>query len=312
MDLENWMGCIKEEIKDKKLSEIVIPGSHDSGSYCINRKSKRTYLLPNLFCLNPVVDRVGSVWSRTQDYSIADQLRLGVRYIDLRVFLDSNTNTKYLVHGFEAGELLVELESVAEFVENHPEEIVILDMNHIYKCADCNICSMLVKVEEMFGDKLCPPPPQDASVQTYGEMIQSGKRVIIALTEEPEMFTSTYKHSEVKCQFDWVWSSESHVVSPWADTTDVSYLKDFLEITMSRERAPDSLHVAQTILTPKTGDTLHGIYKSPRNLKQMADLLTPHLPAWFEDFQKRLKLNIAIVDFLTPSLINLLVNLNLS
>ena len=40
MDLENWMGCIKEEIKDKKLSEIVIPGSHDSGSYCINRKSK--------------------------------------------------------------------------------------------------------------------------------------------------------------------------------------------------------------------------------------------------------------------------------
>ena len=44
----------------------------------------------------------------------------------------------------------------------------------------------------------------------------------------------------------------------------------------------------------------------------MADLLTPHLPAWFEDFQKRLNLNIAIVDFLTPSLINLLVNLNLS
>ena len=63
-------------------------------------------------------------------------------------------------------------------------------------------------------------------------MIQSGKRVIIALTEEPEMFTSTYKHSEVKCQFDWVWSSESHVVSPWADTTDVSYLKDFLEVLL--------------------------------------------------------------------------------
>ena len=40
MDLENWMGCIKDTIEDKKLSEIVIPGSHDSASYCINYWSK--------------------------------------------------------------------------------------------------------------------------------------------------------------------------------------------------------------------------------------------------------------------------------
>ena len=118
MDLENWVGCMQDKIKDKKLSEIVIPGTHDSGSYCINRKSRfvlilnivfelsyaddfvppnlrcflhfyknktlilgsnikflslirRTYLLPNLYCLNPVVDVVGAVWSRTQDFSIA-------------------------------------------------------------------------------------------------------------------------------------------------------------------------------------------------------------------------------------------------
>ena len=49
------------------------------------------------------------------------------------MFLDCDTNIKYLVHGFEAGELLKELEGVVKFVENHPGEIVILDMNHIYK-----------------------------------------------------------------------------------------------------------------------------------------------------------------------------------
>jgi hypothetical protein len=52
------------------------------------------------------------------------------------VFLDHDTNTKYLVHGFEAGELFTELESVQEFVETHPSEIVILDMNHIYKSVE--------------------------------------------------------------------------------------------------------------------------------------------------------------------------------
>ena len=40
MDLANWMDDMKEEIKDKNLNEIVIPGSHDSGTYCINSKSK--------------------------------------------------------------------------------------------------------------------------------------------------------------------------------------------------------------------------------------------------------------------------------
>ena len=66
---------------------------------------------------------------------------------------------------------------------------------------------------------------------TYGEMIQSGKRVIVAVTEKPEMFMSQYRHSSLKCHFSWVWSSETHVVSPWANTTDVSTLKAYLEVS---------------------------------------------------------------------------------
>jgi hypothetical protein len=61
-------------------------------------------------------------------------------------------------------------------------------------------------------------------------MVESGKRVIVAVTEYPEMFTSSYRPPDLKCQFDWVWSSEVNVVSPWANTTDVTYLKDFLEV----------------------------------------------------------------------------------
>ena len=36
----NWMGDMKDCIWNKKLNEIVIPGTHDSGTYCINKKSK--------------------------------------------------------------------------------------------------------------------------------------------------------------------------------------------------------------------------------------------------------------------------------
>ena len=56
-----------------------------------------------------------------------------MRYIDLRAYLNETDNEMYLVHGFEAGELMKELEGVAEFMKSHRSEVVILDMNHIYK-----------------------------------------------------------------------------------------------------------------------------------------------------------------------------------
>ena len=64
---------------------------------------------------------------------LQEQLNIGVRYVDLRVFWDSETDIKYLIHGFEGAELLKELADIAQLVTKHPGEIVILDMNHIYK-----------------------------------------------------------------------------------------------------------------------------------------------------------------------------------
>ena len=68
---------------------------------------------------------------------------------------------------------------------------------------------------------------------TYQELIDSGRRVIVAVTEEPEQFTSFYSHCELQCKFDWMWSSERHVVSPWGNTTCVLQLRKFLEVSRS-------------------------------------------------------------------------------
>ena len=69
----------------------------------------------------------------SQIHRFQEQLERGVRYIDLRAYLNETDNKLYLVHGFEAGELMKELEGVAEFMKSHKNEVVILDMNHIYK-----------------------------------------------------------------------------------------------------------------------------------------------------------------------------------
>lgn len=312
MDLENWMGSLKNVIWNKKLSSIVIPGTHDSGTYCINSNSKRTKLLPDLQCLNPLVGLVGAPWARTQQFSIADQLLYGVRYLDLRVLLDSDDGNMYLVHSFEGGEFWKELEGVSEFVQNHPAEVLILDMNHIYYCNESDMQGMLTKVETMFGSKLCSPPLPGSSVKTYGEMIDSNQTVIVAITEYPEQDNSKYVYKDLKNRFSWLWGSEANVVSPWGNSDDVNQLQENLKKSMAEPRTPDSVHVTQTILTPQTKDVVIGLFEDPSNLEQLAEILNPHLPDWFQEFKKDYNLNIAIVDFLTPTLINQLVNLNLA
>jgi len=61
---EHWMKDNWDYIKDKKLVELVIPGTHDSGTNDLG------------------VDGAGT--ARTQTKSIADQLKDGIRYFDLR------------------------------------------------------------------------------------------------------------------------------------------------------------------------------------------------------------------------------------
>ncbi|CAC5886108.1 Phosphatidylinositol-specific phospholipase C [Staphylococcus aureus] len=59
---ENWMSKLDD---GKHLTEINIPGSHDSGSFTLK-------------------DPVKSVWAKTQDKDYLTQMKSGVRFFDIR------------------------------------------------------------------------------------------------------------------------------------------------------------------------------------------------------------------------------------
>ncbi|MDD6603779.1 MAG: phosphatidylinositol-specific phospholipase C domain-containing protein [Eubacteriales bacterium] len=62
----NWMSGIKD---DTYLSDISIPGTHDSGTR--------------------IVDNISTTWAKCQSLSIAEQLNIGVRYLDMRLAYDT-------------------------------------------------------------------------------------------------------------------------------------------------------------------------------------------------------------------------------
>src|SRR5437868_3354863 len=64
LGLENWMSNNAERLKDKKLIEVRLPGTHHSGSFSITT--------------------LGWQFSVCQNTRIEPQLRGGVRFLDLR------------------------------------------------------------------------------------------------------------------------------------------------------------------------------------------------------------------------------------
>lgn len=112
----DWMSSMRDEIQDRKLRNLCIPGTHDSGTY------------------DPV-SPIGEPWVRTQDQSIPQQLADGIRFLDIRIGYYPDTEKKYseafwLVHAdwstwTKLGDLL---DAVGSFLHDH-DEILLLNFH---------------------------------------------------------------------------------------------------------------------------------------------------------------------------------------
>ena len=104
--LTDWMAALPDS---RSLAEITIPGTHDSGA-TVN-------LLGGLF-----------VQSKCQNLSIADQLNSGVRFLDIRLKLESGKLNVY--HGIVSQNLNLDqvLSDCKAFLAAHPGETILLSI----------------------------------------------------------------------------------------------------------------------------------------------------------------------------------------
>lgn len=116
-----WMGGIWDNIQNKRLDQLVIPGSHDSGTGFMD-------------------SRYGTNTARTQTGSIATQLRDGIRYLDFRVKEAAHRGCAddsvwWFNHGTYRSQtrLMTALDEIKTFLseEAHAKEFLILDFQDI-------------------------------------------------------------------------------------------------------------------------------------------------------------------------------------
>lgn len=100
-DRSEWMADLEDE---RSINRLFIPGTHDSGA------------------THSIADLSG----KCQSLSIAEQLKIGVRFFDIRLQLKNNELV--IVHSFvdQATDLDDVLSIMVDFLEEHPSEFLIV------------------------------------------------------------------------------------------------------------------------------------------------------------------------------------------
>ena len=133
--LSDWMLNLPDHIKRKKLSQICIPGSHDSFTYSLDKKSpigpdEPKTLKDLIKTCGPLARPAVYRWSVTQKLDCKTQLNAGVRYFDFR--LGPYKKDICILHGLFGCKVQDAINDIYDFLNEHKGEIVILDFQHNY------------------------------------------------------------------------------------------------------------------------------------------------------------------------------------
>jgi hypothetical protein len=241
-----WMEKLGSVIAGFSLRELVIPGSHDSGTWGLDDRfwaddqnvsetifdidgyvpwhveahgqwvEHHTTWWPHIpywtydVTLTPHAQYMYS-FARTQPYDFNAQLNNGIRYFDMRVLNDGDG--LYLIHTLRGPSVFDEIDEINDYLRANPYEIVILDFQHFYTqggdgstIPDYWNRQLIEYIQHKFGDLLVPPPA-DVNQLTVGNVWASGKQVIVFYAQNPPSGVDT----------SLFWSRDNLLRSEWLD-----------------------------------------------------------------------------------------------
>ncbi|KRZ84063.1 PI-PLC X domain-containing protein 3 [Trichinella sp. T8] len=291
---ENWMRDLPLFLKLKPLTHLFIPGSHQSFSDLLNKKLPIATDVPKFlrFVDSPWARKIIERWGRCQELHVTDQLRFGIRYFDVRVaFLPGECEQSldiFLLHGLYGRPIKEVLDEIYTFISDHPEEILILDINHFYNFNDELHRKFLIQLEHLFNGKFIPAPPS-----------LSLNQVTVNFAQQHGFQLLLFYQQKLAEQFSFTWPS-SYIASPWANTNNLQHLWQYTEniLTCRDQILPKGgFFVTQCILTPTWWNIVRHFKKSLRTV--MATKTTEQAVSWLKKNSILLMpfFNIVIVDF---------------
>jgi hypothetical protein len=236
-DGKSWMTDCWNAICERSITDIVLPGSHDSGTARLTREianddgGEKIRKLRRIFG-TPITNSIAAKWSQCQPLTIAQQLELGVRYLDLRIGRDETKDLPHALrccHGFFGEGLVGVFEQVRDFCAGVDCEFVVIDLCHLY------LSLPSVGIEEAGGEEVGGEEDEahrclvDQLEGTLGHLLVPAKdwrRPISQLRANGRRVFVFYPHSNRRSIQSPSWSRDwqiehKFVDSPWPQVPEV-------------------------------------------------------------------------------------------
>lgn len=213
--LENWMQNLMPVLKTSKLSDLCLPGTHDTMTYDLSTtvSDDANDLPPQVsWWLHELKDFAGMAafvrqLSKTQGLNITEQLNAGIRFIDFRVVYTSPPNESstaqhdwYCLHLVQSRQpALVYLKAIRDWMVAHPNEIVYMWVSR--HGSTCNttypdtppqaMTDFYNNITSMFSGMLFDRSLQSWNESVVGDLVATNQRLVLWASDYYQFTGST-------------------------------------------------------------------------------------------------------------------------
>ncbi|CAG2195074.1 unnamed protein product [Mytilus edulis] len=285
---EKWMEYLSPDVTEQtQMKDLVIPGSHDSASFDLDPGSGRANDVTSYIEL---AEEKFERWFKTQNLDFTEQLKIGVRYFDLRTIKHPVTGNFHFVHGLFSHKTVEKyLKDIRRFLDKNKKEVVLLDFNHFYNMRKYNHRSLCTIIEKSFNEMMLNRKKSlynnmTVSKITLSKLLELNARVIV-------LYGSANKCKD----HEHIWSRDE-VDILWPFTANKYSVVDNLIHEYKNLSRKDIIVVWPGILTPFEDDYYLERMKSFSNLHEFVTPILEIMVKWIKS-RPNIPFNIISADF---------------
>lgn len=287
VDLTDWMADLPA-LSTLPLTEIPIPGTHDSGSYgitgqspwALTAQSQFGFLteLPG-FLQDLIVKPIAAGWAKTQSNDLYDQFSEGIRYVDLRLTNEPDGQV-YLEHGLRSVLFTEVVDDIAAFATEHPREALVIYIQGINNFTPETHAAVIAQMDAAFGSRMAPRS-MGASA-TLQDLWEADKNVIVV-----------YNNAAAVAADPNLWPDNT-LYRPWPQVASVPALLEGNETNLAN-RPPAAIWGMFGESTPGILNYVTGILTlGTRNIEEFMFNVHPPVQQWMRvNFKQELNLTTA-------------------
>ena len=302
-----WMSNHYDDLKAKCLTQITLPGTHDTGTYDLGETVAPGNELPSWIktvqdiSAGKLITPVIHDWAVTQKDNVGDQLSKGIRFLDLRVC--QHDHDFFIHHGVLGPKLSTIFDDIHKFMSNVKWELVIISASHMEGMNDESHSHFMSLINEKLGTFLYHRKTDQLNAQLQTDLLNTQLQII--LEKGPKIlfiYDDRYFENNPDSKF---WPADM-IFGQYSNTTSIDTLISDQRSQLKENRG-SCLFELQWIFTAQDDNIKSDVKERLNPTTTCAPSLyafsqTPNM--WLSEFLKdntHCQINIIIVDFFEQS-----------